>query len=405
MKSTLTSKRLPRSANKSEVIDLTYSPPASVAKKGSSKDTDIEDAIKSLNLSDNKEDDDASTEDKENINTDEAVSVTVGEKEDDVETTVTEETRQTEVSMQQQQREEEEKAIARKLALAAEEKRRLDAIIAENVRQKIKEIQDAKRLAAREAEEKSTWERMEREKVAVRCNMEKQKREEQLRLIDKTLRAASNDDSHYEILGITPTATTVEVKEAYRRLSKVLHPDKNVLPNADEAFKVVSNAYQLLQDASSRREYDQEQRNVGGAGIPSSSSPKQPSSSSSSSSDHSAFPIVVNIRSETMKMLRMVGSQATLMCCKVLAMGQYYTINYVDGMSPFWKTVDLIFNQFVIPNGTMVCLKYGNRDYGMIVGWTESYDWNTNTDISYYALRMANNIIQNVYMMNVELEQ
>ena len=125
----------------------------------SSVDTDVEDAIKSLNLLDNKKDDGVSTEDKENrINTEEAVSLTVEEdREDDVETTVTEETRQTEKSMQQQQRKEEEKEIARKLAVEAGERWKLDAILAENVRRQIKEIQDAKRLAAREAKERAQW--------------------------------------------------------------------------------------------------------------------------------------------------------------------------------------------------------------------------------------------------------
>ena len=79
------------------------------------------------------------------------------DREDDVETTVTEETRQTEKSMQQQQRKEEEKEIARKLAVEAEERRKLDSILAENVRRQIKEIQDAKRLAAREAKERAQW--------------------------------------------------------------------------------------------------------------------------------------------------------------------------------------------------------------------------------------------------------
>jgi hypothetical protein len=378
------------------VIDLTYSPPANVARKGNSVGADIEDAIKALNLSDKIEENDTRTEDKENrINADEAV-IEEESREDDVEITVDEETRQTEAS-KQQQREEEEKAIAMKLALEAEERRKLGAIVADNVRRQIKEIQDAKRLAAIKAEEKAQWERMEREKAAIRCREEKQKREERSILTEKTLRAASNA-SHYVVLGITPTATSVQIKEAYRRLSKVLHPDKNDLPNADEAFKVVSNAYQVLQDASSRREYDREQRNVGDAGIPS-----QPPTSSSASPERSVFPIVVNIRFETRKILRMVGSQATLMRCKVLAMGRNYTVYYADGSSPFSKT-DLIPNQFVIPNGTMVRLKYGNRDYGTIVGWTEGYDWYSNTDISYYAVRMANNVIQNVYMMNVELE-
>jgi hypothetical protein len=232
------------------VIDLTYSPPANVARKGKSVGADIEDAIKALNLSDKIEENDTRTEDKENrINADEAV-IEEESRKDDVEITVDEETRQTE-ARKQQQREEEEKAIAMKLALEAEERRNLDAIVADNVRRQIKEIQDAKRLAAIEAEEKAQWERMEREKVANRCREEKQKHEERSILTEKTLRAASNA-SHYVVLGITPTATFVQIKETYRRLSKVLHPDKNDLPNADEAFKVVSNAYQVLQQRCTR---------------------------------------------------------------------------------------------------------------------------------------------------------
>ena len=205
---------------------------------------------------------------------------------------------------------------------------------------------------------------MDREKAASRCREEKQKQEEQSIFIKKTLHAASNNASHYEVLGTSPTATHFEIKKAYHMLSKVLHPDKNDLPNADEAFKVVSNAYQVLQDASLRSAYDQEQSSVGGAGIPSSSAPtKQPPTSSSASweppsySDYNVFPIVVNIRYATIIMLRMVGSQATLVRCKVFAKGRYYTVYYVDDASPFAKTVDLSFTQFVIPNGTMVRLK------------------------------------------------
>jgi hypothetical protein len=53
----------------------------------------------------------------------------------------------------------------------------------------------------------------------------------------------------------------------------------------------------------------------------------------------------------------------------------------------------------------IIRLKCGNRDYDTIIGWTEGYDWNSHTDISYYAVRMENDVIPNVYTMNVELEQ
>ena len=56
----------------------------------------------------------------------------------------------------------------------------------------------------------------------------------------------------YEVMGVEKTATQAEIKRAYRRLSLQWHPDKNGSPEAEERFKEISNAYQVLSDPEKR---------------------------------------------------------------------------------------------------------------------------------------------------------
>jgi DnaJ-class molecular chaperone len=56
----------------------------------------------------------------------------------------------------------------------------------------------------------------------------------------------TGEKDNYKILGITPSATPVEIKSAYRKLAIKYHPDKNRDPNAEEKFKQISDAYQEL---------------------------------------------------------------------------------------------------------------------------------------------------------------
>lgn len=61
----------------------------------------------------------------------------------------------------------------------------------------------------------------------------------------------------YEVLGLSRTATDAEIKSAYRRLAKELHPDLNPGDTArEERFKRVSAAYDLLGNAEKRRKFD-----------------------------------------------------------------------------------------------------------------------------------------------------
>jgi curved DNA-binding protein len=60
----------------------------------------------------------------------------------------------------------------------------------------------------------------------------------------------------YEILGVPKTATPDEIQRSYRKLARTYHPDINKSPDAEERFKEISEAYDVLSDPDQRRRYD-----------------------------------------------------------------------------------------------------------------------------------------------------
>lgn len=67
--------------------------------------------------------------------------------------------------------------------------------------------------------------------------------------------AAKRD--YYEVLGITKTSSSDEIKQQYRKLALKFHPDRNKSAEASEHFKEISEAYAVLSDPAKKQLYDQ----------------------------------------------------------------------------------------------------------------------------------------------------
>jgi curved DNA-binding protein len=62
---------------------------------------------------------------------------------------------------------------------------------------------------------------------------------------------------HYQTLGVSKTASTDDIKRAFRRLAKEYHPDRNKAAGAEDKFKQINEAHEVLSDPDKRAAYDQ----------------------------------------------------------------------------------------------------------------------------------------------------
>ena len=62
---------------------------------------------------------------------------------------------------------------------------------------------------------------------------------------------------YYDRLGVSRTADEKEIKKAYRNLARKYHPDVNKDPGAEDKFKEINEAYEVLGDPEKRKKYDE----------------------------------------------------------------------------------------------------------------------------------------------------
>ncbi|VEL30553.1 unnamed protein product, partial [Protopolystoma xenopodis] len=78
---------------------------------------------------------------------------------------------------------------------------------------------------------------------------------EELKMFDLV---EGSKESFYELLGVSESATNVEIKKAYRKLSLSMHPDKNSEdPDAHDKFRQLVSIYEILKDEELRQKYDE----------------------------------------------------------------------------------------------------------------------------------------------------
>ena len=63
-------------------------------------------------------------------------------------------------------------------------------------------------------------------------------------------------ENPYNILGVSPAASTEDIKKAYRALAMRHHPDRNSHSSAEVRFNAIKKAYELLSDPQKRAEYN-----------------------------------------------------------------------------------------------------------------------------------------------------
>ena len=321
--------------------------------------------------------------------------------------------------------EEEEEDRKRKFAVEREMRKKVEAAVAET---------ESRQRAIKEARDVKKKELAEKEKC-----------EEQHKLVERILLAANNDakvkNAHYSVLNISPTSTMTEIKKSYRKLALRLHPDKDryATPNSAEAFKAITCAYDVLKDASSRSEYDRAQSSVVLKGPPSAFNTFPSGTRITVQSTDTRFTnlngqqgsilgydvvadlylVKVDHHCEPIWSKKSALFQNVIVClraAKAKELGAFfvtllsyykdhsggcYQASYPDVKKMTTRTAYLRAEQFIIPNGTVVHVDDGV--YGMVVDWKERVDQHSTADGSYYEVGLSHSVGVRIQMANIRL--
>ncbi|KAL7527654.1 hypothetical protein ACHAXR_002061, partial [Thalassiosira sp. AJA248-18] len=262
---------------------------------------------------------------------------------------------------------------------------------------------------------------------------------------------------HHRVLGADQYAHigTADIKKAYKRNALKLHPDKNRVAGAEDAFKAINTAYQVL--TSERAEYDRECQEQIRRRRPTAAPRPSPCQFSPGSSPfntipigtvvilHSGFRHLHGIRGSIVAFLPltkqyqiqlgvfgggtinadpdMVFQNATVMTRWFTRLANYgvssVTVNSYHEDDDIYqvsyqhygtqRTDRLHSSEIIIPNGTVVRLKglgrkaRYNDKYGKIVNWVERRDQYSGNDKSFYTVQLSAEKIINAKVANVRL--
>src|ERR1044072_760674 len=67
---------------------------------------------------------------------------------------------------------------------------------------------------------------------------------------------STTERDYYDVLGVSRDASEAEIKKAFRRLARRLHPDVSEEPDSEVRFREISEAYEVLSNAETRQLYD-----------------------------------------------------------------------------------------------------------------------------------------------------
>jgi hypothetical protein len=149
---------------------------------------------------------------------------------------------------------------------------------------------------------------------------------------------------YYEILNVKPGASAHEIKRAYRRLAVRYHPDKNPDPVAEQFFKEINEAYQILGDPDERLTYDSRFVHRDDQVMP--EAPRPPSRHRDPA--YRRRDPSVKVKSEKQRMLEMMGQYVPLMRKVVVAALVVSGVFFIDFILPNLLTAEKILHGGVL---------------------------------------------------------
>lgn len=106
--------------------------------------------------------------------------------------------------------------------------------------------------------EAGRWVQYNLDDEIVRINQQYEAQQKQPRQKSSSSSAKVKDRRYYDLLGVDTNASPSQIKRAYYKAAKVLHPDKNPDANSAERFREISVAYQVLSDEKKRARYNRQ---------------------------------------------------------------------------------------------------------------------------------------------------